>query len=89
MYSKNLIDFSEINFKSGVPKYKQLINHLIKKIRNNKDEILKYISQELLVRSHYREGAIKSSLNYDEAVLESISILSDTAKYYSILTLND
>ena len=35
MYSKNLIDFSEINFKSGVPKYKQLINHLIKKIRNN------------------------------------------------------
>ena len=25
MYSKNLIDFSEINFKSGVPKYKQLI----------------------------------------------------------------
>ena len=35
MYSKNLIDFSEINFKSGVAKYKQLINHLIKKIRNN------------------------------------------------------
>ena len=32
MYNKNLIDFSEINFKSGVPKYKQLINHLIKKV---------------------------------------------------------
>tara|TARA_B100000963_G_scaffold59606_1_gene47616 strand:- start:12098 stop:13195 length:1098 start_codon:yes stop_codon:yes gene_type:complete len=35
MYNKNLVDFSEINFKSGVPKYKQLINHSIKKIRNN------------------------------------------------------
>ena len=35
MYSKDLVDFSKINFKSGVPKYKQLINHLIKKIRNN------------------------------------------------------
>ena len=68
----------------------KLLNDLKKNdIYKHKDEILKYISQELLVRSHYREGAIKSSLNYDEAVLESISILSDTAKYYSILTLND
>tara|TARA_A100001015_G_scaffold295475_1_gene374494 strand:- start:448 stop:2097 length:1650 start_codon:yes stop_codon:yes gene_type:complete len=68
----------------------KLLNDLKKNdIYKHKDEILKYISQELLVRSHYREGAIKSSLNYDEAVLESISVLSDTAKYYSILSIND
>ncbi len=68
----------------------KLLNDLKKNdIYKHKGEILKYISQELLVRSHYREGAIKSSLNYDEAVLESISVLSDTAKYYSILSIND
>lgn len=52
-------------------------------------EIEKLLRQEIILRYYYQRGQLEASLVDDEAVTEAVKILSDSARYQSILHLGD
>ena len=74
------------NVKSHLDALKQLLQHdLYKDIDNNRKEIEKLLSDEIIERYYYRRGIIEGQIKYDETINEAASILHDAQKYKSIL----
>ncbi len=54
-------------------------------IENNKEEIKRYLEEEIVSRVAYQEGRIQKSLTADKDVSEAIKVLSDSELYQKIL----
>jgi len=52
-------------------------------------EIEKLLRQEIILRYYYQKGQLEASLVDDEGVAQAVKILSDSARYRSILHLGD
>lgn len=63
----------------------KLVNDKKQDILGFKDEIKKFLLDEISVRYFYEEGQIQSSLREDNQVLRAIEILEKRELYYSIL----
>ena len=63
----------------------QIAEEKKKDIDKNRDEIEEMLKLEIISRYYYQKGKIESSLKTDPDIIEAVSILSDKAKYDSIL----
>ena len=72
---KQQIDALETTFKNA--KKDDLLRH--------REEISKYILDEILVRYYYQRGRIQGALPSDPDVLKAVEILSDPTRYHEIL----
>lgn len=57
-----------------------------KDLQKNKTEIKRLLEQEIVGRYTYEKGKIANSLREDTEVKKAIEVLSDSAKYKSMLT---
>ena len=64
---------------------KEIIHHLDEDMVTNKDEITELLTDEIIGRYFYEDGAIKWTLKTDEQVLKAIDILNNKERYSSIL----
>ena len=52
---------------------------------NNKEEVKKYLAEEIISRYYFQEGRIKERLKYDKDIEEALRLLENLQEYYSIL----
>ena len=72
-------------------------NLLIEKIKlnkendleNNKEEIKRFLSNEIVSRYYYQEGRILERLKHDKDVDEALRLLQNMEEYHSILKTNE
>jgi carboxyl-terminal processing protease len=64
---------------------KEITHHAEADLVKYKDEILELLTDEIIGRYFYEDGAIKWNLKTDEQVLKAIDILNNKEKYSSIL----
>ncbi|MAO71502.1 MAG: peptidase S41 [Flavobacteriales bacterium] len=70
---------------------------ILKKIRsnkkndliNNKEEIKKFLSGEIVSRYYYQEGRIKERLKYDKDVQEALRLIENLEEYNSVLRVDE
>ncbi|MCH7409072.1 S41 family peptidase [Belliella sp. DSM 111904] len=75
---------------------KDQIQNLKKKVTHSKEqdlqtfkaEIKEALKDELISRYYYQEGVIEASLSEDDAIKQSLEILSNTSKVNSLLSVN-
>ena len=58
-------------------------------LENNKEEIIKFLSEEIISRYYYQEGRIRERLKYDKDIDESLRLFNNLSEYNDILKLND
>lgn len=64
------------------------LNHDIEfDLQQNKEEILRLLSDEVIKRYFYQAGSVEQQLKYDKELEKAVEILHDTAQYKSILSL--
>lgn len=64
------------------------LNHNIEfDLQQNKEEILRLLSDEVIKRYFYQAGSVEQQLKYDKELDKAVEILHDTAQYKSILSL--
>lgn len=64
------------------------LNHDIEfDLQQNKEEILRLLSDEVIKRYFYQAGSVEQQLKYDKELDKAVEILHDTAQYKSILSL--
>lgn len=54
-----------------------------------RDDIVRLIEGEILLRYHYKDGVARHNLPADPGVVEAVGLLSDPARYREILTSQD
>ena len=90
--------FKEITDEEGTSEFLQdEISLLSEKIKfnknndliNNKDEIKKFLSSEIISRYYYQEGRIKEGLKYDKDVEEALRLIENLQEYNSILRIDE
>jgi len=64
---------------------KEITHHPEEDLITNKEEITELLTDEIIGRYFYEDGAIKWTLKTDEQVLKAIDILNNKEKYSSIL----
>tara|TARA_B100000674_G_scaffold57015_1_gene39715 strand:- start:21178 stop:22839 length:1662 start_codon:yes stop_codon:yes gene_type:complete len=56
---------------------------------NNKEEVKKYLAEEIISRYYFQEGRIKERLKYDKDIEEALRLLENLQEYYSILGFDE
>ena len=85
---KDIVE-EEDDFKNIAAQYAALKNELEARkgnaLRNHKEEIRQLLKDEIVLRYHYREGAIEASFKDDPDVKAAIDVLNDPVRYKKIL----
>lgn len=76
-YEKAKEEFEKLELKLAHDKEKDL--------ETFKDDISKYIREEIVGRYHYQKGEIRASIDNDETVFKAVEILKENESYKSIL----
>ncbi|MCF8232559.1 MAG: S41 family peptidase [Bacteroidales bacterium] len=66
----------------------QLLEHKKNDLQTFKDEIKKYLRDEIVTRYYYQQGAVESSLNNDRFVQKAIKIMNDTDRYQEVFQVS-
>ncbi|MFH2144253.1 MAG: S41 family peptidase [Bacteroidota bacterium] len=64
---------------------KKLAHDKNKDLETFKDEIKRYLAEEIISRYYFQKGRIEAVLTYDKDILKAIEVLKDTGLYTSIL----
>lgn len=75
---------------SGIEEdYKKLMKALShdkkQDLLKNKEQVMRYLQNEIVSRYYYREGALQNNLNIDTTVAKAIETLKDGAAYQKVL----
>jgi len=75
---------------SGIEEdYKKLMKALShdkkQDLLKNKEQVMRYLQNEIVSRYYYREGALQNNLNIDTTVAKAIETLKDGAAYRKVL----
>lgn len=65
----------------------KLAHNIDKDLDQNKEEVIQFLSSEIIGRYYYQAGSIKSTLTWDDDVKEAEKILANTDEYLSILNI--
>lgn len=57
----------------------------LKELDKNKEEIVNKLTEEIIKRYYFVEGAYQQKASFDPAILKSVALLNNTNKYNSIL----
>ena len=58
-------------------------------LQNNKEEIKRFISNEIVSRYYYQEGRIIDRLKYDRDISEALRLFKNMDEYHSLLKTNE
>ena len=90
--------FKEITLEEGTSELLEAeLSLLLDKIRsnknndliNNKEEIKKFLAEEIISRYYYQEGRIKERLKNDKDIEEALRLLKNLDEYNSILRIDE
>ena len=65
----------------------KLAHNLNKDMDQNKEEIIQFLTSEIIGRYYYKAGSIKSTLTWDDDLKAAIKVLSNIDEYLTILNL--
>lgn len=67
----------------------QLLSHKKNDLQTFKDDIQKFLLNEIVSRYYYQSGAIESSLDSDPFIQEALDVIHNGARYKEILTVKE